>query len=183
MEILGWLLLAPTSITLIWLLVSQNRNKDTNQSDVVADYRNRITLIEEEKIKLIRDNQKIQDQVNSLNEHHSKNNLENKNLIEKLQQEVYDKEQSRKTTLSQKKSSEVRLGNIAEKLAPFLEDFPYDPEDAIFAGKPIDYIVFDDAAIVFVEIKSGKSQLSSKQRHIRDLIKANCVEWKEIRIK
>ena len=91
--------------------------------------------------------------------------------------------ESRKKTLSQKKSSEVRLGNIAEKLAPFLEDFTFDPEDATFLGKPIDYIVFEDEIITFVEIKSGNSQLNTKQRHIRDLIKNKQIAWKEIRIK
>ena len=37
--------------------------------------------------------------------------------------------------------------------------------------------------ITFIEVKTGKSQLSSKQRHIRDLIKNKQVAWKEIRIK
>lgn len=85
--------------------------------------------------------------------------------------------------LSQKKSSEVITGQIAEKLAPFLSDFEYDPQNAIFLGQPIDYLVFNKDEIVFVEIKSGKSQLSKKQRTIRDLIKDNKVNWKEIRIK
>jgi len=106
--------------------------------------------------------------------------LKNIAVVEKTLEEETE---SRKKTLSQKKSSEVRLGNIAEKLAPFLEDFAFDPEDATFLGKPIDYIVFEDEIITFVEIKMGKSQLSTKQRHIRDLIKSKQVAWKEIRIK
>lgn len=101
------------------------------------------------------------------------------NLEKKLEEET----QSRKKTLSQKKSSEVRLGHIAEKLAPFLEDFPYEPETATFLGQPIDYIVFEEEEIVFIEIKSGNSQLSQKQRNIRDLVKNKCISWKEIRIK
>ena len=100
------------------------------------------------------------------------------NLEKKLEEET----ESRKKTLSQKKSSEVRLGHIAEKLAPFLDDFTFDPEDATFLGKPIDYIVFEEEIITFVEIKMGKSQLSTKQRRIRDLIKNKHVGWKEIRI-
>ena len=70
--------------------------------------------------------------------------------------------------LSQKKSSEVITGQIAEKLAPFLSDFEYDPQNAIFLGQPIDYLVFDEDEIVFVEIKSGKARLTTKQRKIRD---------------
>ena len=107
------------------------------------------------------------------------------NLEKKLEEEtkkLEEETESRKKTLSQKKSSEVRLGHIAEKLAPFLDDFAFDPEDATFLGKPIDYIVFEEEIITFVEIKMGKSQLSTKQRRIRDLIKNKHVGWKEIRI-
>mgnify|MGYP003120433997 CR=1 FL=1 len=95
-----------------------------------------------------------------------------------LQEEI----ESRKKLLTQKKSSEVRLGHIAETLAPFLDQFNFDPENCIFLGQPIDYVSFDDSVITFIEVKSGKSQLSSKQRHIRDLIKSKQVAWKEIRI-
>ena len=50
-------------------------------------------------------------------------------------------------------------------------------------GRPIDYISFGDDKITFIEVKSGKSQLSSKQRHIRDLVNDKKVAWKEVRIK
>ena len=50
-------------------------------------------------------------------------------------------------------------------------------------GQPIDYISFGDDEITFIEVKSGNSQLSQKQRHIRDLVKAKLVSWKEVRIK
>ena len=106
--------------------------------------------------------------------------LKNIAVVEKnLEEET----ESRKKTLSQKKSSEVRLGNIAETLAPFLDQFDFDPENCIFLGKPIDYISFEDEGITFIEVKSGKAQLSTKQRHIRDLIKDKQVSWKEVRIK
>lgn len=88
-----------------------------------------------------------------------------------------------KKVLSQKKSSEVITGQIAEKLAPFLSDFKYNPQNATFLGQPIDYLVFEENEIIFVEIKSGNASLSKKQRNIRDLIKNNKVSWKEIRIK
>jgi predicted Holliday junction resolvase-like endonuclease len=102
-------------------------------------------------------------------------------LVE-VQKNLEEETESRKKVLSQKKSSEVRLGHIAETLAPFLDQFDFDPENCTFLGKPIDYISFDDDAVTLIEIKSGKSQLNSKQRHIRDLVKNNQVNWKEIRI-
>ena len=70
-----------------------------------------------------------------------------------------------------------------ETLAPFLDQFDFDPENCVFLGKPIDYISFDDDAVTLIEVKSGKSQLNARQRHIRDLVKSNQVNWKEIRIK
>ena len=109
-----------------------------------------------------------------------------KDLLEKLeesQQKLAQETEARKKITSQKKSSEVRLGNIAETLAPFLDQFEFEPENCIFLGKPIDYISFGDDEITFIEVKSGNSQLNSRQRHIRDQIKAKLVNWKEVRIK
>ena len=102
--------------------------------------------------------------------------------LAEVKQNLETETENRKKIVSQKKSSEVRLGNIAETLAPFLDQFSFDPETCVFLGRPIDYISFDDEIITFIEIKTGKSQLSTKQRHIRDLIKSKQVGWKEIRI-
>lgn len=106
-------------------------------------------------------------------------NIKNFKFIKKL---LLDKEISYSKLLSQKKSSEVRLGQISENLAPFLKDFKYDPKKTHFMGMPIDYIIFEEDQIIFLEIKSGKAQLSTKQRHIRDLIKEGKVIWDEMRI-
>jgi predicted Holliday junction resolvase-like endonuclease len=102
--------------------------------------------------------------------------------FEDLQQKLEEETENRKKVLSQKKSSEVRLGSIAETLAPFLDQFEFDPEECTFLGKPIDYISFGDEEITFIEVKSGKSQLNAKQRHIRDQVKSKLISWKEIRI-
>ena len=102
--------------------------------------------------------------------------------LKSLKTSLLEEQEARKKILSQKKSSEVRIGNISEKLAPFLDDFEFDPEKCIFLGQPIDYISFGEDEITFIEVKSGKSQLSAKQRHIRDLVKAKHISWKEFRI-
>ena len=75
------------------------------------------------------------------------------------------------------------MGHIAETLAPFLDQFEFEPEECSFLGQPIDYVSFGQEEITFIEVKSGKSQLSSKQRKIRDQIKEGKVAWKEVRIK
>ena len=84
---------------------------------------------------------------------------------------------------SQKKQSEVRLGQITEQLVPFLNQFPYDPTRAQFLGRPIDYIIFQEDKVIFVEVKSGNSRLSKKQKLIKSNIEEGKVEFHEIRIK
>ena len=106
--------------------------------------------------------------------------IKNKNDLEN---QIFEISEQKKKVTSQKKSSEVRLGHIAETLAPFLDQFDFDPETCVFLGKPIDYISFGDDEITLIEVKSGKSQLNSRQRHIRDQVKAKLVSWKEVRIK
>lgn len=103
--------------------------------------------------------------------------------ILKKTKQAYDNEvHVRKKLFSQKKSTEVRTGHIVEKFAPFLDSFPHDPSKAVFLGQPIDYIVFEEDGVTFSEIKSGKAQLSKKQRMIRDHIKEGRVFWEEVRI-
>jgi len=93
-------------------------------------------------------------------------------------------------------SAHTTKGQILEKWCPFLEHPEIDPDweakNWAFMGQPIDYIVFDwrndktinmaDGKIIMLDVKSGKSQLTTKQRRIRDLIKAGKVEWRTIRL-
>lgn len=74
------------------------------------------------------------------------------------------------------------LGQITEQLAPFLDTFPYDPHKIKFIGMPIDYICFEDDKIIFLEVKSGKSHLSTKQDNIKKLILDKQVYWDEFRV-
>ena len=84
--------------------------------------------------------------------------------------------------LHQKKSSEVRIGQIGEHIAPFLHDWPWESKNFRFLGNPVDGIQFNEDELIFVEIKTGKSQLSKSQRIIRDLIKEGKVRWAVFRI-
>lgn len=85
--------------------------------------------------------------------------------------------------INQKKSSEVRTGQIAEQLAPFLDRFPYDPKKAHFIGQPIDFVVFDEEGVHFVEVKSGESKLTTVQRSIKEDIEEKRVSFEIFRIK
>lgn len=97
-----------------------------------------------------------------------KRNLELQERFEKLQ--------------FQKISADVKLGQKAEHLLPFLESFPYKDDEIKGLFQPIDLIVFRDDEVVFVEVKSGAAQLSEKERKIRDNIKAGRVRFEVHRI-
>lgn len=86
------------------------------------------------------------------------------------------------------KSRQVLGGQFSEQLAPYLPDFKYKPTEARFVGKPIDFIVFkgmdekDIKEVIFVEVKSGKSGLSTVERRLRDVVKEGKVSWEEYRV-
>ena len=85
------------------------------------------------------------------------------------------------------KSQAVTLGKITEHFIPYLPDFSYNPKDARFIGSPIDFVVFDGLnegevrRVVFVEVKTGTSGLSTRERRIREAIRSGKVEWEEMR--
>jgi len=103
--------------------------------------------------------------------------------IQGLEESMSFQEEQYRKLLSQKKSSEVRTGKIAEQISPFLADYPLPPSTARFIGDPIDFVHFDEDKVTFVEVKSGKSQLSTKQRRIRDMIKDGKVDFVIYRVK
>lgn len=87
-----------------------------------------------------------------------------------------------------KRSRAVLSGQIGEQLAPFLPDFPGNPDDARFLGKPLDFVIFDGLSegavreIVFVEVKSGGAALNANERSVRDAVRAGRVRWAEYRL-
>jgi predicted Holliday junction resolvase-like endonuclease len=86
------------------------------------------------------------------------------------------------------RSEAVTAGKVHEQLVAYLPDFPYNPKDVRFLGSPVDLVVFDGLAdgrldrVVFIEVKTGGSGLTARERCIRDVIEAGDVEWKELRV-
>jgi predicted Holliday junction resolvase-like endonuclease len=102
---------------------------------------------------------------------------------QKLGKELSDAKDSLARTKSLKKSSEVRLGFISEKLAPFLNDFDLDPSGLQFLGNPVDFVHFGNEKITIVEVKSGNSRLSAKQKKIKKMVEEKKIDWYLYRIK
>ena len=87
-----------------------------------------------------------------------------------------------------KQSRSVLSGQFSEQIAPYLPNFPYKPTEARFIGKPIDFIVFkgmDEKKIdevVFVEVKSGQSQLSKTEKNLKLAVENKKISWHEYKV-
>jgi len=86
------------------------------------------------------------------------------------------------------KSQSVTMGKMTEHIVPYLPGFNFNPADARFIGSPIDFVVFDGLGdgevrkIVFVEIKTGSSNLSTRERNVRNAVQEKNIEWREIKV-
>ena len=87
------------------------------------------------------------------------------------------------------RSRAVSFGKTIEHYVPFMENFPVEPKDVQFFGKPIDYIAFANrgskkkCSVHFIEVKSGNSNLNSHQKNIKDAIQKGRVYWHEYNAK
>lgn len=81
------------------------------------------------------------------------------------------------------RSRNVVLGHVHEKIAPLLPNFPYSYKDLVFLWKGVDYLVLDGLSkgnlsqIVFLEIKSGVSQLNKNEQMVKRCIEAKRVSY------
>ena len=86
------------------------------------------------------------------------------------------------------RSRAVSFGKTIEHYVPFMEDFPVDPKDVQFFGKPIDYIAFANrgskkkCSVHFIEVKSGNSNLNGHQKNIKNAILEGRVHWHEFNV-
>ena len=108
-------------------------------------------------------------------------------LVKKLAWRLFRFDKEVEKILQQKKSSEVRLGKIAETLSPVLDDFPVDiykeGTSTMFIGQPVDFIHFDpEEGVTFIEVKSGNSKLSASQQKLKELIEDGEVFWADYRV-
>lgn len=87
-----------------------------------------------------------------------------------------------------KRSRSVLEGQLVEQIAPFLPNFPCSASDARFVGKPVDFIAFSGMSekdeireILLIEVKTGNSQLSEREKQIKRAVeqgRVRFVEWR-----
>lgn len=87
-----------------------------------------------------------------------------------------------------KRSRSVLGGQLAEQVAPFLPGFPCHPGDARFIGKPVDFIAFPGLTedntvheVLLIEVKTGKSALSGREKEIKRAVAEGRVRYVEYR--
>ena len=107
---------------------------------------------------------------------------EKNNHLDKIKLQLEQTEEELSELKSKQQSKSVRLGLISENVLPFHKDFKYNVKNLVPMFRPIDYIVFNEDEIVFLEIKVGTSQLSEKQRRIRSIIESGRVRFEEHRV-
>lgn len=87
-----------------------------------------------------------------------------------------------------KRSKAVVTGQIYEQLAPLLPDFPCNPKEVQFIGKPIDFIGFCGSEendlvkeILFIEVKTGGSSLSPREKSVKEAVLNKKIRYVEFR--
>lgn len=85
-----------------------------------------------------------------------------------------------------KRSRAVLGGQMIEQVAPFLPEFPCNPSDARFIGKPVDFIAFSGLSekntvdeVILIEVKTGDSKLSGREKEIKNAVKNGRVRYVE----
>lgn len=86
------------------------------------------------------------------------------------------------------RSRAVIGGQVVEQVAPFLPNFPCNPADARFVGKPVDFVAFSGLSekdkvdeVLFIEVKTGRSELNAREKEIRRAVKEGRVRYVEYR--
>ena len=98
------------------------------------------------------------------------------------------KEEKRIREDAYQRSRAVSFGKTIEHYVPFMKEFPVEPKDVQFFGKPIDYIAFSNrgnkkkCAVHFIEVKSGDSNLNSHQYNIKQAIINGRIHWHEFNV-
>lgn len=88
-----------------------------------------------------------------------------------------------------KRSRAVIGGQFTEQIAPFLPAFPCNAGDARFIGKPVDFIAFPGSAegksieeILLIEVKTGDSRLSEREKQIKAAVENGNVKYVVYRV-
>ncbi len=160
-------------ILFIVYLIYLNTKQNKKHKELIVGYKNQV----ESYKKLVPDVGAI------IPMSHFREVVDSKSLqLSKTEAQLSMVEKELQELKSQQQSKSVRLGLISENVLPFNSEFKYNVKDLVPMFRPIDYIVFAEDEIIFLEIKVGTSQLSEKQKKIRNLVQQGKVRFEEHRV-
>lgn len=102
--------------------------------------------------------------------------------LKRVQAELNDMTCKFEESRGKQRSEQVRLGLIGEQFATLHENFKYNRKETKALLQPIDFVCFEEDEVIFVDVKTGNAQLSTKQRKIRDNIRNGRVRFEVFRI-
>lgn len=86
-----------------------------------------------------------------------------------------------------KRSRSALMGKLFETVRPYLPGFSYNPNDLRAIWQPVDFVCFNGLAlrrqvdsITFIEIKTGRSQLTPVERSIRRVIEDKKISFETV---
>jgi predicted Holliday junction resolvase-like endonuclease len=102
----------------------------------------------------------------------------------KLREKQLREKRKKISEKSEVSTTAINIGFISERIVPLMKDFSFDRNDCRSLFDPIDYIIFEGLSkknsvskILFTEIKTGKANLTGKQKEIRNLVQRKRVTW------
>jgi len=151
-----------------------NKSKD-DLIDLKKEIQLKETILkqkEELEQTLISDNRKLRDKLVELS---STSEIKIKQAVEAARADSIKRQRS------------ILKGQATEHLAPYINS-EYNPKDYKFIGDPIDYVIYDGLSdikskddeirnIIFMDIKTGKSQLNRVQRAIKKCIQDGNIKF------
>ena len=196
--IIAILLFISFSSFIYFSIKSKDLSIELNDSKAAIDILQ--NLLDSTKEELIKTEQKYQNESKSLNDlyqHNDKINEVNNLLKEEIAktkatlQSTIKEEVEKARADSVKRQRSILKGQATEHLAPYINS-EYNPKDYKFIGDPIDYVIYDGLSnikskddelvkIIFMDIKTGKSNLNRVQRAIRKCIQDGRVEFQVYR--
>jgi predicted Holliday junction resolvase-like endonuclease len=78
----------------------------------------------------------------------------------------------------------ITKGKVTEHIVPYFPGLDLDPKDIRFLGTPIDLIAFnglntaEEVEIVFIEVKTGRSVLSAREKAVKKAVEEKRVSWR-----
>lgn len=157
-------------------------------------------IVDSTKADLIQTKQKYENEsktLNSLQDFNNKILQENNNLKQEITEtratldSTVKEEVDKARADSIKRQRSILKGQATEHLAPYINS-EYNPKDYKFIGDPIDYVIYEGLSeikdkddelvkIIFMDIKTGKSNLNRVQRAIKKCIQDGKVEFQVYR--